>query len=142
MSEKMMDLNWGGMLTVRNIERVAALLRTLLVGRRFTFVTAHESSHYRPKVLPGQQLASDSTGDPVQVHYGADRKRAGLIVSDSSGVWDLWTDLLEDSGYDPRSDNPHIRFAPGQVTITHRSGSGHLIYWVAAVEEQDSQVVI
>lgn len=36
------DLNWDGMLTVKNIEQVVDLLRRLLGGKRYIFVSSNE----------------------------------------------------------------------------------------------------
>lgn len=131
---KEMNLNWYGMLTVENIERVADLLRQLLKGKRYTFVAANEFFGFKPEVRTNQELKPSTTGDPINVYYDKDGKRfAGFNVCDSYGVWGCSTSLQEEQ-YDHEFKNPYFVFEWNKVTITHCAPAGHKLYWVAAIE--------
>jgi len=132
---KEMDLKWSGMLTVKNIEQVANLLRHLLKEKRYTFIAANESFGFKPEVRTNQELKSGRAGnDPINVYYDEDSKRfAGFNICDSYGVWGCSTRLQEDQ-YDNEFKNPYLVFDLDRVTITHRAPAGHKLHWVAVIE--------
>ena len=129
--EEKYDLHWYGMLTVENVQKIADLLLQLLDGKRYTFVAANESCRFEPEVRTGQRLKA------ISVYYNEKEnppKYAGFIVVDSYGSWSCSTNLAENK-YDQEFRNPYFVFKYNQVTITHRAPAGHLLYWVAAIEQ-------
>lgn len=131
------DMKWSGMLTVKNIEQVADLLRKLLNGKRYTFVAAHESRGFKPEVRTNQKLNSSIPGvaNSIRTYCNNEEGKqfAGFLVNDSYGVWGCSTCLLEDT-HDPKFKNPHIEFDGDKVTIIHRPSARNKLYWVAAIE--------
>jgi hypothetical protein len=128
---KKMNLKWYGMLTINNIEQVADLLRQLLSGKRYAFVSSNELFSFKPEVRTNQEL---KPSDPINVYYDKDGKRfAGFNVYDSYGVWGCSTSLQEEQ-YDHEFKNPYFVFNLDKVTITHRAPAGHKLYWVVVVE--------
>ena len=134
--EQEIGLNWYGMLTVENIEKVAETLRQLLKEKKYTFVACNEGMDFKPEVRTGQQLKPSTKGDPINVYFDEESKRfASFNVCDSYGVWSCSTSLHTDD-YDHEFKNPYIVFEWNKVTITHRAGSGSKIYWVCAIERE------
>ena len=131
-----MSPNWHGMLTVKNIERVADLLRQLLNEKRYTFVAANECFDFRPEVRTNQKLEPSTAGDPISVYHDKDQGQfACFSVRDSYGVWGCSTNLQEES-YDHEFKNPYFVFERNKVNITHRAPAGNKLYWVAAIERE------
>lgn len=123
-----MELNWHGMLTTENIEAVVNLLKQLLEGKRYTFVTCNESFRFKPEVRTGQRL----TGD-FKIYRDESLNYAGFNVGDSYGMWGCSTNTNE-ARYDHTFQNPYFSFEWHKVTITHRAPAGYLLYWCLAVE--------
>jgi hypothetical protein len=91
MGLKEFNLHWFGMLTVENIEQVADLLRQLLVGKTYTFVTVNELFRYKPEVRTSQRLKPN--GDAITATKDETGRFASFSVSDSYGVWGCSTNL-------------------------------------------------
>ncbi len=137
--KKEYDLYWHGVLTIKNVQKVADLLLQLLDGRRYTFVAADERYYFMPKVRTGQRLNHEdsTTGNAISVHYDEKKnppKHAGFTVCDTHGVWFCSTNLAE-AKYDPKFNNPYFVFAGNKVTITQRTFDDKLLYWVVAIEQ-------
>jgi len=134
------NLHWDGMLTVENIQEVVSLLSQLLDGKRYTFVTANEIFQFKPEVRTGQSFnpKGSTSGKAINVCFDETNKdspkHAGFNVGDTYGVWGCSTSLTEDK-YDSEYNNPYFHFEYNKVTITHRAPAGHLLYWVAAIEQ-------
>lgn len=133
--------NWYGMLTVGNVEEVAARLSRLLNGKSYTFVMVNEFSQFKPDVRMGQRLIARRKDipeeEPVDVYYDKENtppEHAGFNVNDTSGVWGCSTNTTERKK-DPEFKNPYLVFECDRVTITRRTSAGDLLYWVIVVEE-------
>lgn len=128
------DLIWCGMLTTKNIEAVAKMFRELLMGKKFTLVTAHEDIYFRPYVTTSQILISpNGTDEPIKVWHWIEGK-SSIDISCSNEVWSFETSIKENE-FDPKFLNPYINFDSNKVIITWLSNSRKM-YWVAAVEEK------
>lgn len=126
------DLSWFGTLTRSNIDAVCGLLQQLLSDKSYTFVAANELFGFKPEVRVGQRLEpSRSNGLVIRAYHS--EHSSGFNVCDTYGVWGCSTTAVEPT-YDPSFQAPYFSFEHEKVTITHRSASGNLIYWVVAVE--------
>ncbi len=123
--------NWIGLLTVQNAERVTELLRTLLTGKRFTFVAFHEGMEDSPRVKTSVTLDDVRRGEPA-ITCKTDGGDARISVCDTDGQWGVTTTLHD--GAKPDERLPYFVFSRGQVKITQRTAGGKLT-WVAAVEQ-------
>lgn len=137
--EEKYNLHWYGMLTIDNIQQVTNLLLQLLDGRRYTFVAANEFFRFKPEVRTGQRLNHKGATSGKAISAYCDEKEtpprhAGFNVVDTYGVWGCSTNLVENR-YDSEFNNPYFVFEYNKVTITHRAPAGHLLYWVAAIEQ-------
>ena len=136
----MTDRKWYGMLTVKNVEEVAARLRRLLSDKRYTFATYNECFPEQLEVRTGQRLKPPSAAhpDPVTTHGDKDGKGrfAGFNVSDSYGSWGASTNLQEDV-YDRTLQNPYFVFEENRFTMAHRAGAGNKLIWAVAVEQEE-----
>jgi hypothetical protein len=115
---------WNGMLTIDNVHEVASLFSRLLDGKHYAFVSVNEGCNFKPDVQTGQMLKHvklASHGFSFRNAYG--------------GSWDCSTTATEDV-LDPTFNNPHFSFEFNKVIITHRAPAGHLLYWVAAIEDE------
>ena len=133
------NLHWYGMLTIENVQQIADLLLQLLDGKRYTFVAANEFFRFKPEVRTGQTLDHKGARSGKAIGIYSDEKdtpprHAGFNVGDTYGVWGCSTNLAENK-YDPEFNNPYFVFEYNKVTITHRAPAGHLLYWVAAIEQ-------
>jgi hypothetical protein len=132
MAQTALNEYWHGPLTLENIEGVVTLLRQLLGGRRYTVVSAHEGSGFKPEVLTSQRLGKDGPEKEIGCHIDTARGRASLYIHDSYGVHPLDINLKDVSGV-----NPYFEFKGNQVIITCRSASGHKLYWAFAPEDEE-----
>ncbi|MFA5936350.1 MAG: hypothetical protein WC822_00555 [Candidatus Paceibacterota bacterium] len=121
------DSFWSGMLTVNNIEKVADLLRRLLMGKRFTLVMSCQFFGFKPDVRTN--LCLDSRGG-INVS-GIDT----ISIVDTSSI-NIYSTRLVDDKYDIDFENPYFYFEGEKVTITRRSPQGELTYRVYAVERE------
>jgi hypothetical protein len=129
------DLNWLGTLTISNVEKVAGLFRQLLEGKTYSFVSAIETSGFKPDVQTNRCLADDKNA--IVANIQEEHGFATFNVIDSRGLWGCFT-TAKKNVFDATYNNPYIVFSKDKVRITHRSPAGHLIYWVVAVERNKS----
>ena len=125
------DLNWRGNLTVDNIKDVVGLFRRLLDGEVYTFVSANEFFGFKPDVRTDQKVehkkATNGNAFGVWFEDSDSPSCAGFNVVDTYGVWGLSTSA---------SEQPYISFEWNKVTIKHRAGAGHNLWWVIAVQRE------
>src|SRR5690348_15585774 len=86
--------HWFGTLTADNLEAVAAVLREMLTGARYTFVSVNEwfGPVPRPDVRTSQRLTPENNihGEAISVWKDdTTGQPRGIIVSDTYGVWSL-----------------------------------------------------
>ncbi len=136
MTETVLKKNWHGPLTVDNIEGVVTLLRQLLGGRRYTFISAHERYKFKPEARTGQRLGKGGPTKEVGFHIDEDRARASMFIHDSYGICTLASSLKDGDSY-TSEENPYLEFRENQVTITHQSDSGHKLYWMYVLEDEE-----
>lgn len=140
------DQDWYGCLTLENLDLVAARLRKLLGGRRYTWAaTVHwkgaQDDFVMPEVRTGM-WAKDLKVSRSTLDDG--REMGHITVSDSYGVWGISTTVPDGPAasalsYDgQRTQTSYLHFKQDrwtdQLQIEHFSGSGNRICWVAAVE--------
>lgn len=124
------NLNWYGNLTIDNIEQVVGLLRKLLAGKKYTFVSVNEYFGYKPEVRTGQEIEPQKATNKDAFSFWYDKDNApplyaGFNVVDTHGVWGLSTSATE---------QPYLRFEWNKVAIEHKAPAGHKMFWVVAVE--------
>lgn len=115
---KKFDLNWSGILTANNVSQVVDLFKQLLTDKRYTSVIAMEASGYLPDVKTGQRLVNVDT---------MKNRSVGFNLNDSQATWSFYV----------RNESPtYISFNETKVNVTLKSGSGQIIHWVFAVEQE------
>jgi len=127
----MKKLDWHGPLSLRNTEEVAATLRHLLCGKRFTIVCSTEQGGWVPQVLTGRSLDSAVKGNGIQtITYG------GISIVEDTRVYyvNATIDKEEEDKWS-RHDTAWFRFEYNKVTIFHKAGGGDRLIWVFAVEK-------
>lgn len=133
-------MNWHGTLTIHNVEEVAGMLRQLLEGKLYTSCEVYEYKGYRPELRLHQKLepthATNKEGISTYRHEDEDGNvLAGFLVVDSYGVWGLDT-TKTDKGYDSTFNNPYLVFEWNKCTMTLRTPTGQLAYWMVVVEDE------
>lgn len=124
-----------GTLTTENIEEVANAILDKLTGKTYTFVSSNEYiGAYKPEVKTNQRLQNGNNGSPLSVWHSKDGRRAGFNVCDTYGVWGLSTSQTENR-YDSRFNAPYINMERNTIEMTHRAGSGALLYWVIEIQD-------
>jgi len=124
---------WYGELTVENLEAIAQRLRSMLTGRRYTWVAVNE--YYgplpRPEVRTGQQIepGKSQNGEAVYIHYGEDRTWGMIGINDTYGCWSISTD-------DRPEKRPYLVFEYNKLTIEHYAPGGNKLIWVIASEDE------
>ena len=138
---------WFGNLTLANIEDFTERLRTMLAGKRFTFISVNGSRGYEPEIRINQQLegrhpvggyrSKDGAADNISLYpestYGEGPSKVtwrSLNVCDSYGVWSLNT---HETYF---SFEPEQRDQPERLTITHKNGAGDTLHWLICVESK------
>ena len=141
------NLHWFGMLTIGNVEKVAALFHELLDGQHYTAITAHptfypadgerrETPDCRMDIRTSQKLSPEKVrgGDAIRATVNGDY--AYLSINDTYGIYMIDTKLQgEHAHHDCTYQNPYIVFAGNRVTIWHRAPAGNVLVWAFAVEE-------
>lgn len=125
MSRNKYDLHWHGTLTVDNIDNVVDLLKQLLDGKKYTFVSCYAYKGYKPEVRLHQEIEhkSSTTGNAFSIyrHDGW----SSFNVCDTYGVWGQST-----------FNNPDFIFERDRVTIESVNGFNEKFYWTIVVEDQ------
>lgn len=127
-----------GYLTTENIDAVAARLRYMLVGKRCSFVAAHEFNGWRPELRTSQQLTTinkERGNGGIEVwheHVAGLGEGAGITVSDTYGGWGMSTYV--DKEADAKPTTPYLRITQDQIHITPRSTAGEAIHWLIGLE--------
>ena len=128
MSRSNYDLQWYGTLTVDNIGSVVELLKQLLEGKKYTFVSCYAYRGYKPEVRLHQEIDhKSSTAGNAFIIYRHDGW-SSFNVCDSYGVWGQST-----------YNNPYFNFERDRVTIESTNGYGEKYYWTLVVEEQGEE---
>lgn len=137
------ERDWHGFLTTENAEAVAARLRRLLGGRRYTFVSANEGLRdYFPEVRTGQRLRDDGASAYT---YGDGGRCAGVSVQDTYGSWGVHSDAADQSGAHRRVHDAsgrgtvdknlaYLHFKHDRVEVEHFAPAGFRLYWLAVIE--------
>jgi hypothetical protein len=131
-----------GTLTLENLDKVAQMVLKTLDGKRYTFASFNELGH-QLEVRTGQRLnhRGSTSGCAVNTYFDKEQdppRHGGFHVGDSYGVWGTSTSIHADGYYyDPKFDNPYIVITRDQIRITHRAPAGHMLWWIAAVENDD-----
>ena len=144
------DRDWHGYLTLANAEAVAARLRRLLDGQRFTFVTANEGLRDGfPDVKTGLRLRDG--GVTVSLKDGT----ADVGASCTGGSWGFYSDIAtqaeghkrSQAAWDKATDEQkrgngwrdkslvHLHFKHDRLEIEHFAPIGFLMQWTVAVIE-------
>ena len=124
-----------GTLTTENIEEVANAILEKLAGKTYTFVSSNEYiGAYKPEVKINQHLENGNNGSPLSVWRGEDGRYAGFNFCDTYGVWGLSTSQTENR-YDPKFNAPYVSIEYNTIEMTHRAGSGALLYWVIEIQD-------
>ena len=113
--------NWFGHLTVDNIDDIVVVLKEMLEGQKYTFVSMRWLEGLEPRVdVRTSQSLKDNA---FSVYHHA--LHAGFNVGDTYGVW----------GVSTTAPDPFFNFEHCKVTIQHESASGNKLTWVIALEE-------
>jgi hypothetical protein len=145
----MLPNNWYGDVTIENIKEVAEKMKSILSGKRYTFVAvnmygvaggwAGEQGQLisEPEVRTSQELKPGTNGDSLSVWFDKENSSptyAGFNFCDSYGVWGLSTHIPSDN--EPHYNIPYAVFEWGhKIKIAHRAPAGHILYWTIALEE-------
>lgn len=144
--------DWSGYLTLDNYEAVAARLRALLTGRRFTTVMSNQGHwNYRPEVRTGERLSTRG----VTTHLLGDNDHYGYITfSDGNFAWGLSghpadqaaarrlrTEAWEAASEEDRASGAwedqsmvHLSFKQERLEVEHFAPIGYRLYWIFAAE--------
>lgn len=142
---------WYGYVHLGNAEAVADRIRSMLTGRRFTFVSYNVNmTGSWPEVRTGQRLNAENvkTGKAVtyRLHNEASDPWGHFMVHDSYGVWGFsahYPDAHQayDAARRDKRDVVHVvvtgGFDPrdrGQIKITQYNGIGDVLRWTIALE--------
>ena len=114
--------NWFGHLTVDNIDDIVAVLKEMLDGQKYTFVSMGWLEGLEPRV--DVRTSQSLKGNAFSVYHYA--LHSGFNVGDSYGVW----------GVSTAPPGAFISFEHWKVTIKHESASGNKLTWIIATEQQ------
>jgi len=138
------ERDWFGFLTTENAEAVAARLRRLLSGKRYTFVAANEGLRdYFPEVRTGQRLRDDGASAYA---FGEDDRWAGVNVQDTYGSWGVHSGAADQAEAHRRAHDAakagvkdknlaYLHFKYDRVEIEHFAPPGFRLYWLAVIEQ-------
>lgn len=154
--------DWFGYLTLENFDAIAARVRALLEGRRYTWVSCNEGLRdFFPEVRTGQEMEKLVIHDRSDLGDGV--TMAHFTVCDTYGVWGLDTtvadqraaeqkrkaawDSANEAGRRRRAENRGLtyvhftrgRYDQGRIEIQHHNGYGDRLYWVIAVEPDPTE---
>lgn len=119
---------FDGYLTHDTADAIANAMRSVLNGKRYTFVAANELFGYRPEVRVNLELR-----DPITVDRYGDRQHVMIRFNDQDYVCSIDTtvttlreaqDLPEDS-----YDRVRVLVWRGRVQIEHRVLAGGKLWW-------------
>jgi len=120
----MNESNWDCSLSVGNAEQVVEGLLKLLVGKRFTIVTATSDGQYIPHVEMNQKLSSHTPA-------------IFSCTSDENKEWVSLSIACNDCTYHISGGKLALfSFKYNQVTIRHDSNSGNHLIWVFVIEKK------
>lgn len=129
MRNRLINRNWYGDMTVKNMPEIVDTIRSMLTNTTYVFVSTIDGKHLT--VRPNQRLEPEKSrnSDPFSIWYeeGVDRPTyGGFHVNDTYGVWGAMTSEKE---------KPYIVFSHNQIQIEHKNGYGEPIVWIIAIQE-------
>jgi hypothetical protein len=135
--------SWEGWLTLDNLDAVAARIRGLLTGQRYTFVAVTGLFGFRPEVRTGNRLNGD-------LRVTRDGDYGHIVWSDSRYVTGIHTSVQTQDEAQLQAEDPskrrlltRVAFEPtfrdyGQFEVEQTTGAGERLFWTIAVEHTEA----